>query len=304
MVFMDSFSASLSRQEGVVDSIFSTCLDMLEEPAFAHIQGIGIASGENIRLGGPAIDRLTNVFSITKAVVAMAARHALHQRLFASLDDTVTLDGHTCPPTIGNLLAMKQSWRLEPDMDEIERRAVDPVPSIANALGRSTSTGQYVNAGMHLLMRELHLRTGSARSFVEDEVLLPAGICAYKWEGDATGVPWGHAHLHLSVRDTLRLGMHWLGAEPLVPRSGEPTPPMPPECLPYVDGFWIGNSYLLAAGWGGQCLLMIPATHTVFTALADTGWSRRTNRDTLQDGWRTGRELFHRSLPEAVAWRS
>jgi hypothetical protein len=36
----------------------------------------------------------------------------------------------------------------------------------------------------------------------------------------------------------------------------------------------------------------------VIATLGDTGWDRATNRDSLADGWRSGRELFDRqALP-------
>ncbi len=285
---------------GAIDAAFSQCIDALEQPAFAHLLGIGIVIGNDIRMGGSAVDRRTNIFSVTKAVLARGVHEAFRSGVFAGYDEQITLGRSDCRPTIGNLLGMTQSWLTEPDMDALEARPVDPLPEIVTALDPAPHTGQYVNAGMHLLMRELHHRTGSARQFLDLAVLAPAGVNRARWEADATGVPWGYAHLHLSVHDLLRLGSHWLGQGRLVLRPKQATPPIAPEGLPYADGLWLGDGYLLAAGWGGQCLMLVPSANAVLVALGDTGWDRITNQHTLPDGWQSGRQLFERHLLPAL----
>lgn len=281
-----------------LDEAIARTVDALRQPAYRHLLGVGMILGGEVRVAGPAPDRPTDVFSVTKAVVALGVREAVRRGHFDGDDDRLTVLDSACPPTIGSLLGMTQQWRAEPDMDGIERSGQDPLPEITTELGCGRSAGRYVNAGMHLLMRELDHRTGSARTFIEDTVLAPAGLRESRWEADPTGVPWGHAHLLLSVRDLLGLGASWRG-EYLADLEREPTtPPMAPEGLPYAAGLWFGVDVIIAAGWGGQCLMIGRSADLVIATLGDTGWDRATNRDALADGWRSGRELFDRqALP-------
>lgn len=284
---------------------FADCLAALDEPGFAHLTGIALSVGGDVRSGGRAVDRPTDAFSITKAVLARGVLLAIGQGYFTGLDDPLTLAGRTgVPVRPGDLLWMTQPWAREPDMDRLEQGPDDPLPAILDALGDGTGAGGgYVNAGSHLMMRELDQRTGSAREFLASAVLAPAGLDGVVWETDQAGVPWGHAHLRLSVRALLDLGRHWL-AEPLAARLRPPTAPMPPENLPYAAGWWCGDGYRLAAGWGGQLLLLVPGRDTVVAALGETGWDRASNSDTLAAGWRSGRELFEARLAPAVLGRT
>lgn len=279
---------------GALDEAIGATVAALRQPAYRHLLGVGIILEGQERFCGMAIDRLTDVFSVTKPVVARGVREAMRHGLFTGDDDRITAPDSRCPPTIGDLLAMTQQWRSEPDMDRIEQSGQDPLPGIRAELGCGRAAGRYVNAGMHLLMRELDLRTGSARSFLEETVLAPAGVPDYRWEADPTGVPWGHAHLQLSVRGLLGLGSAWRRAY-AAELDGEPTTaPMAPEGLPYAAGLWFGADVIMAAGWGGQCLMIGRRSDLVVATLGETGWDRATNRDRLPDGWRSGRELFER----------
>ena len=198
---------------------------------------------------------------------------------------------------------MAHSWSEEPDMDALEVLPHDPLPHIVSAMGGpSYGTGSYVNAGMHVLMRELQHRTGSAAEFIDETVLAPAGIKDCLWEVDPLGVPWGFAHLHLNVRELLRLGKHRLHDQSIAPNDPAPTPAMPPECLPYAAGTWRGDGFLMGAGWGGQCMMLVPSADAVLVTLARTGWDRETNTDLLPDGWGSGRQVLEtHMLPVLLA---
>lgn len=285
-----------------VDEAFAACVTALAAPEYRHLLGVGVLVYGKCWLGGPDTERRTNVFSVTKAVLARAISEAVHDGVFRSVDDIVSVVGaDQVRPTVRDLLWMTQSWLVNPDMDEIERQSTDPLAEITAALDSvPVRKGRYVNAGMHLLMRELQHRTGDARTFVDERVLRPAGIVGYEWDVDPTGVPWGHAHLQLSVQDVVRLGAHWLDHDRLAWRGEPPTPAMSPEHLPYSAGLWISDKYHLAAGWGGQCLMLVPVADAVLVALTATGWDRETNTDTLPTSWKTGRELLSRTMLPAL----
>lgn len=290
-----------------VERAFAGCLTALDEPGFAHLSGVGLRIDGATRVGGPEPGLPTDVFSITKAVLARGVLRAVTAGFFAGLDDPLVVTrraGLTVRPR--DLLWMTQCWTSEPDLDLLEQGPDDPLPAIVDVLAAGPGPGitsGYVNAASHLLIRELEHRTGSAHEFIAAAVLAPAGITGAVWESDQAGVPWGHAHLRLSVVELLRLGGHWL-AEPLdAGLLGRPSPAMPPEQLPYAAGLWLGERYLLAAGWGGQCLLLVPQSGAVLAALGRTGWDRASNSDTLPPGWRSGRELFRRDLLPALLGR-
>ncbi len=275
----------------------------LDDPGFAHLLAVGMSVDGVRRFIGRAPDVPTDVFSVTKSVLARAALDAVDEGIFASLDDPITLAAAT-GATVRRLLWMSQSWSSAPDMDALEAGTADPLPAIVAALGAPDGPpGGYRDAAAHLLIRELQHRTGSARAHVEASVLRPAGIEAARWESDQTGTPWGHAHLFLSVRELVALGEHWLGQG--WPASGEPergAAAIPPESLPYAAGLWWAHDpdRVMAAGWGGQCLIMVPSASIVLATLGVTGWDRSSNTDTLPAHWRPGRDLLEKTLLPAL----
>jgi hypothetical protein len=145
----------------------------LSQPQFGHLVGIGMAINGDMRLGGPAPDQVTNTFSVTKTVLAWAILEAVRLGVFSDLEEVITV---AAPPECGatprSLLWMAHSWHQEPDMDALEVLPHDPLPLIVSAMGGpSYGTGSYVNAGMHVMIRELQHRTGSAAAFVDQTVL-------------------------------------------------------------------------------------------------------------------------------------
>lgn len=186
------------------DVAFAATVQALEEPAFAHIIGIGARVGNQVRLAGRAPLRSTDCFSVTKSVLAWAMIEAVRAGVFRSLDEPVELaDGVV---TVADLLWMRAGWVDAPGMDVLSVQPGDPLHTIVAALRGRAAAAKYENAGYHLLMRELQQRTGGARSFIGERVLAPAGVHEFEWDEDWTGVPWGHAHLQICVRDLLRLG--------------------------------------------------------------------------------------------------
>src|SRR4028119_1644334 len=164
-----------------LDDAFNAAIDNLRQPEFAHLVGIGMAVNGETRLGGPAPDHVTNTFSVTKTVLAWAVLEAVRIGVFTSLEEVITVAAPArCGATPRSLLVMAHAWSEEPDMDAREVLPHDPLPHIVSAMGGpSYGTGSYVNAGMHVMMRELQHRTGSAAEFIDETVLAPAGIKDY-----------------------------------------------------------------------------------------------------------------------------
>ncbi|WP_336922329.1 serine hydrolase [Aquipuribacter sp. SD81] len=278
------------------ERLLAACESALLRPEHAHVVALGVSDGTRRLVAGPDPDATGDVFSVTKSVTATAVRAALADGVLASLDDPLTVLDRAPGVTVHRLLCMRQAWREDPDMDALAGTAADPLPAIGAALASGTAADgrpRYVNAAAHLLVRELDARTGSAAGYLSRRVLAPAGVGEHEWERDATGAPWGHAHLHLGIADLLLLGETWAAARPdLHPGTCALGPPVAPEHLAYGGGFWHGEDVLLAAGWGGQCVLVHLPTGTVLAALTRTGWTRESGTDTLPSGWASGRRLF------------
>ncbi len=275
----------------------------LDDPGFAHLLAVGVSVDGVGRFAGWAPDTPTDVFSVTKSVLARGVLAAVEEGIFDGLDDPVTLAAGT-GTTVRRLLWMSQSWSSDPDLDALEAGAVDPLPAIVAALGDPDAEAGYRDASAHLLIRELQHRTGSARAHLDATVLHPAGIEAARWETDQTGTPWGHAHLCLTVRQLVTLGEYWLSdGWPASVQPDRDAPAIPPEALPYAAGLWWANDpeRVMAAGWGGQCLILVPSGSIALATLGFTGWDRASNTDTLPGNWRPGRELLEGTvMPELL----
>lgn len=287
-----------------LDDALRRCADALDGPRYAHLLGVVVDVGGSTRAVGRGLGTASNLFSATKTVVA-AAVHVAAREGVVDLDAPLAV---APVATARRLLTMTQAWAADPDMDAVELRTDDPLPDLVGALAPGGAGPRYVNAATHLLTRELYARTGSAHAYVADRVLAPAGVATALWERDPVGVPWGHAHLHLTVEELARLGRHLLDAGLVPLLSAGAGAPVPPEGLPYGSGAWAAagsvpadgsvtaDGSVLAAGWGGQCLLLLPAADAVVAVLGATGWDRRAGTDTLAPGWGSGRSLVEATL--------
>lgn len=110
-----------------MDDAVARCAQQMTELPYAHLLGIGVQVGERVWIAGPAVDRPTNLFSVTKAVVARGVFESMKAGIFSDLDDVVSVRGSgKSPPKLRDLLWMTQAWHRDPDMDDIERNQTDP----------------------------------------------------------------------------------------------------------------------------------------------------------------------------------
>jgi hypothetical protein len=136
----------------------------------------------------------------------------------------------------------------------------------------------------------------------------PLGITDAEWLRDPDEIPFGYAHLRISADGLARIGRLWLSggtwrgrrlldaryfAELRRPQSAGG----PPEGLPYGFFTWIDGDGLLAGGWAGQHLLVVPPARAV---IVTTGFPNfrfgPPPADDLAPGWRPAVELVREHL--------
>ena len=261
---------------------------------------------------GPVV---ADVFSVTKSVVATVAGIAARRGLLPALDEPV----HAVLPALQNTPAHGQTWRHlltmtrgaavdgPWDIDAVTALPGGQVARVASA-PRTDPPGRvfrYDNGAAHLLSAGLSQVLGRpVAEYAAAELFAPLGITDASWLADPDGVSYGFAHLRLSAASLGRLGDLWrTGGQPLVDpgfaaaMTTARTPGGPPEQLPYGFGIWVGTGLLLAGGWAGQHVLVLPEAVVVTTG--DPRFSvGPPPRDELPTDWRPALDLVrHHLLP-------
>ena len=287
---------------------------------YAHTAALHIrVAGEVVvdeHLRGP---RANDLFSITKSVLAtVLARLAVSGRLpdrhspvaavLPALRNTPAAE-HTW----WHLLTMTRGARTDGpwDVDEITALPGGQVAHIA-AAPRVDPPGRrfrYDNGGTHLLSAAAGALVGEAvADYATRELFTPLGIADAEWLADPDGHSFGFGHLRLSAADVGRIGQLWLDGgladgrtllDPafLTEMTSRHTQGGPPEDLPYGFLTWIDRTTLMAGGWAGQHLLVLPDVAAVVVTTGDPGFDfGPPPTDRLPDDWRPALDLVRRHL--------
>jgi CubicO group peptidase (beta-lactamase class C family) len=284
------------------------------DPRYAHTSHLRVQVGGRVacdeHLRGPVV---ADVFSVTKTVLATVAGVAARRGLLPDLDEPL----HAVLPELRDTPSRGQSWRHlltmmrgaavhgPWDVDEVTVLPGGQVARVASAPaeeppGRSF---RYDNGAAHLLSAALGAVLGRPVADVAgDELFAPLGVGDVVWAADPDGVSFGYAHLRLPADGLARLGELWRdGGRPLLDRgfAAEMARPHtaggPPEDLPYGFLTWIGDGYLMAGGWAGQHVLVLPGAVVVTTG--DPGFDPGPPpRDDLPPDWRPALDLVRRHL--------
>jgi CubicO group peptidase (beta-lactamase class C family) len=281
---------------------------------YAHTSHLRVLVG-----GAPVVDEhyrgplVADVFSVTKTVVATVAGIAARRGILPGLDEPV----RAVLPALRDTPAAGQTWRQlltmtrgaevggAWDIDVVAALPGGQVARVASApvTGMPGRTFRYDDGAAHLLSAGLSRVLGCpVAEFAAAELFAPLGIRDAVWPADPDGVSYGYAHLRLSADALGCLGQLWqAGGQPLVEpgfaaaMSTAQTPGGPPEHLPYGFGIWVGDGMLLAGGWAGQHVLVLPAAVVVTTG--DPGFDPGPPpRDELPADWRPALELVRRHL--------
>jgi CubicO group peptidase (beta-lactamase class C family) len=296
----------------------------LDDPAFSHTSQLRVVVD-----GQPVMDHhwrgplSGDVFSITKTVLALLVGAAAGRGLVPALDAPVTdvlpelSDTPAAAHTWRHVLTMTRGCATDGpwDVDEITALPAGQLRHVACApqLERPGSGFRYDDGGTQLLaaalQRALHR---PLLEFADEALFAPLGIEDWSWLSDREGVPYGFAHLSLSARSLGRLGellLHsgTVDGRLLVPASfvREMTTPHSgggaPEHLPYGYLCWTDPAGVLAGGWAGQHLLVLPRASAVVVLTGDPGFRfGPPPQDDLPAGWRPALELVRARLLPAL----
>jgi CubicO group peptidase (beta-lactamase class C family) len=308
--------------DGRVQAVRDACrrieTDIAASPRYAHTSHLRVlVAGQVVHDAHYRGPERADVFSVTKSVLATVAGIAARRGLLPGLDEPV----HAVLPELRGTPAQGQTWRHlltmtrgaavdgPWDVDEITALPRGQVERVASA-PRLDPPGQvfrYDNGAAHLLSAGLSaVLGGPVAAFAAAELFAPLGIAEPSWAADPAGVTYGFAHLRLSAADLGRLGELWRAGgawrgRPLVDpafaaaMTRAQSPGGPPEHLPYGRLIWVGDSYVLAGGWAGQHVLVLPGAVVVTTGDPnfDIG---PPPRDDLPPDWRPALDLVRRHL--------
>lgn len=294
--------------------------DVEADPRYAHTSHLHVRlAGEvvvDVHRSGPLV---ADVFSVTKTVLALALGRVAALGLLPDLDRPVA----DVLPGIGGTPAAAHTWRHlltmtrgaevggRWDVDEVTALPGGQVQHVARAPQR-TPPGErfgYDNGSSHLLSAAAGAVLGEAVSdFAARELLAPLGITTTRWACDPDGVPFGYAHLSIAAADLARLGQLVLdggrsgGSVLLDPvflsdMTRASTAGGPPEECGYGYHVWVDGDVVMAGGWAGQHLLVLPRSDAVVVVTGDPRFDLGPPpRDELPPDWAPALHLVRRHL--------
>jgi CubicO group peptidase (beta-lactamase class C family) len=295
-------------------------MEATAEPRYNHTSHLHVRVAKDVlvdeHLRGPEV---ADVYSITKSVLAtvfgvISARGLLPALGRPVADVLPELRGTPAEAhTWWHLLTLTRGAEAEGawDVDELTALGGDVVAHVARAPQRRPP-GQafaYDNGSLHLLSAAAGALVGEPVSdFAQRELFQPLGVTDAAWLHDPDGVPYGYAHLKLRAADLANLGQLWLdggrrGDQQLVDpeflsqMTSAHSPGGPPEQLPYGFLIWVADRYLLAGGWAGQHVLVVPEASAVIVTTGDPRFDfGPPPRDELPDDWAPALDLVRRHL--------
>jgi len=298
--------------------VAAACRRIVDEaaasPRYAHTSHLLVTvDGDTVfdeHLRGPVV---ADVFSVTKTVLATVVGVAVRQGLVPDLDGPVA----AVLPALAGTPSRGQTWRHlltmtrgsvtdgPWDVDEVTALPGGQVVHVAAAplLDAPGTTFRYDNGAAHLLSAALGAVVGGPVSaYAERELFAPLGITGARWAADPDGVTFGFAHLEVDAAALARLGAAWLRGDLPDPgfaaaMTAPQNPGGPPEDLAYGYLTWIGDGYLMAGGWAGQHVVVVPRARAVVVVTGDPGFEfGPPPRDRLPADWRPALDLVRRHL--------
>jgi CubicO group peptidase (beta-lactamase class C family) len=260
-----------------------------------------------------------DVFSVTKSVLSTALAVMAARRLLPDLDRPVA---EVLPPLRGTpaethtwrqLLTMTRGAAVDGrwELDAVASLPADHVGHLAQAPQLRAPGAEFVydNGAPHLLSAAATEVLGeSVADFAGRELFAPLGILDYEWPTDPDGYPAGSDRLQLTAGDLASLGQLWLDGGRLNGRSLLDPPYFqqmtraqvgggPPEMVPYGFLLWVPDGMLLAGGWAGQHLLVIPAAGAVVVTTGYPGFDPGPPAtDQMPPHWRPALDLVRTHL--------
>ena len=311
---------SRSARAGAHAAAQRVLAEVVADPRYARTSHLHLRlEGEVVldeHLRGPS---RADVFSMTKSVLSTVLGVMAARRLLPHLDRPVaevlaTLRGTPAERhTWRQMLTMTRGAAVDGrwELDAVASLPADHVGHLARAPQLRTPGAEFVydNGGPHLLSAAATEVLGeSVADFAARELFAPLGIIDYEWPTDPDGYPAGSDRLQLSAGDLASVGQLWLDGGRLNGQSLLDPPYFrqmtraqvgggPPEMVPYGFLLWIPEGMLLAGGWAGQHLLVIPAAGAVVVTTGDPGFDPGPPAtDQMPADWRPALDLVRKHL--------
>jgi CubicO group peptidase (beta-lactamase class C family) len=311
---------SRSRRAAAHVAVQRVLAEVVADPRYARTSHL------HLRLGGAVVvdEHLrgplrADVFSVTKSVLSTVLAVMAAGRLLPDLDSPVA---EVLPPLRGTpaeahtwrqLLTMTRGAAVDGpwELDVVASLPADHVGHLARApqLRAPGTEFVYDNGGPHLLSAAATEVLGeSVADFAGRELFAPLGIVDYEWPTDPDGYPAGSDRLQLTAGDLASLGQLWLDGGRLNARSlldpsyfrqmsRAQVGGGPPEMVPYGFLLWIPDGMLLAGGWAGQHLLVLPEAGAVVVTTSDPGFDPGPPAtDQMPPDWRPALDLVRKHL--------
>lgn len=270
-----------------------TSLPQLQSVQIAHRGEIVIAEAPR----GPGLDRLANLKSVSKSLVALLLGAAIDRKLVPDVTATLAevapalipagADPRVARLTLQDLVTLRAGlertsgpgyggWIASPDWvaDALSREFV------ADPGGRML----YSTGTTHVLGAALSEATGqSLLSLARDWLGRPLQIEIPPWTRDPQGRYMGGNEMAMTPRALLRVGEmirqggSWNGTQVIsadwIARSQEPRGRSPWSGLDYGYGWFLGGRgqgrFMLARGYGGQVLCIVPGRDLTLAITSD-----------------------------------
>jgi CubicO group peptidase (beta-lactamase class C family) len=279
----------------LLDSAFAAARQQANLTSLVVARNGTVERQEYFNGGGAAVSQ--DVRSVTKSVVSLLVGIALDRGCLRSLDQTLgELLGSSAPTdaakraiTLRQLLTMTSGlggdelanvalynqWAAAPD----QLTYVWDLPLVATP----GSQFNYYSPGYYVISRILTANCGQGTSeMARDALFAPLGIGARAWEADDKGYINGGAGLSLTPLDMVAIGnlvlangqaatarvvsAAWIQAA----TAAKIATFAMPAASGYGYGWWTGNlsgaAFIMATGWGGQFIVIVPSKQLVVTA--------------------------------------
>jgi CubicO group peptidase (beta-lactamase class C family) len=240
-----------------------------------------------------------DVRSVTKTVTSLLVGIAIDSGCLTSVDETLgevlgdlpSLDPAKAAVTVRHLLTMTSgfAWDENGAIGDYNPWVTSPNQVefvLARPLATTPGTEFNYNSGaLHLLSAIITRACGPTAEFAAQHLFEPLGLTSRTWELDHQRIPNGAAGLQVSTNEMAALGQLLLdrgrvGTTQVVPveyldaaTAAQIEAHVTSEPPGYGYGMWIGSgprgSFVLALGYGGQFIVVVPQARAVVVATTD-----------------------------------